>query len=56
MVRPTVALAPAPRAFSFREEVQPILARRCVRCHNRNDNPKLMDLSGELVKDITGKR
>lgn len=56
MPRATVALAPASRAFSFREDVQPILARRCLRCHNRDDNPKLMDLSGELVKDITGKR
>jgi len=37
-----------PRGFSFAKEVQPILDRHCVRCHNgETDAP--YDLTGELV-------
>jgi hypothetical protein len=37
-----------PRGFSFAREVQPILDRHCVRCHDGTKNVPL-DLSGEPV-------
>jgi len=39
-----------PRGFSFSKEIQPILDRHCVRCHNGDkDNGVLPNLAGEPV-------
>ena len=56
--RPTIALqkgpssvAPwygPPRAFGFRREVQPVLDRYCVRCHDERDE-KGLDLRGDAT-------
>ncbi len=63
--RPTLALAagarplrpidgPA-RGFSFLKEIQPILNRRCVSCHDGKDGKK-PDLTGEAVHDTAAQR
>lgn len=63
--RPTLALAAGAaelrlmngpqRGFSFVKEVQPILDRRCVSCHNGKDDKK-PDLTGLPVVDGVAKR
>jgi len=46
-VEPTPWYGP-PRAFSFVREVQPVLDRYCVRCHDARD-PKGLDLRGDTT-------
>lgn len=48
-------LPPAKDGFSFSREVQPILDRRCVRCHNPM-NDKIPDLTATCVRDPQAKR
>ena len=48
-------LPPAKDGFSFPREVQPILNRRCVRCHNPM-NDKIPDLTSVCVRDAQAKR
>lgn len=36
-----------PSAFSYQEQVQPILDRHCVQCHNARSQPGGVDLSGD---------
>ncbi len=48
-------LPPAKQGFSFSREVQPILERRCVRCHNPM-NSKIPDLTAACVRDPQAKR
>jgi len=47
-----------PRGFSFPKEVQPILDRHCVKCHNSNSKKKSGKyvLTGEEVLDKGAKR
>ena len=45
-----------PRGFSFPKDVQPILDRRCVSCHNPQKNAKLPDLTNAPVPDVHTKR
>ena len=40
-----------PRGFSFAKDVQPILERRCVRCHSPHSNAGIPDLTGKPVRD-----
>ena len=54
IVRGCVAMPP--RGFSFPKDVQPILARRCVSCHNPKSNPKIPDLTDAPVEDGPSKR
>ncbi len=42
------------RGFSFRDEVQPILDRHCIRCHDGKDEKP--DLTAKIVEDIHAKR
>ena len=37
------------KGFSYREIVQPVLDRYCVRCHNERSAPKDVDLSGDMT-------
>ena len=46
-VDPTPWYGP-PRAFGFAREVQPVLDRHCVRCHNAADK-KGLDLRGDAT-------
>ena len=48
-------LPPAKDGFSFPRDVQPILDRRCVRCHNPM-NDKIPDLTATCVRDPQAKR
>ena len=48
-------LPPAKDGFSFPREVQPILDRRCVRCHNPM-NDRIPDLTSVCVRDPQAKR
>ena len=50
------SLKPAARGFSFLKDVQPILERRCVGCHNPEKNPKLPDFTATPVEDPRSKR
>ena len=40
------------RGFSFPKDVQPILDRRCVRCHSPHVNAGIPDLTGKPVRDM----
>ena len=40
------------RGFSFAKDVQPILERRCVRCHSPHSNAGIPDLTGMQVRDM----
>jgi len=42
--------------FSFMREVQPILERRCVKCHNPSKHDTIPDLSAVGVRDPQAKR
>jgi hypothetical protein len=44
-----------PRGFSFNKEIQPILDRRCIKCHTGVDTESF-DLSGSRVIDRVSKR
>ena len=44
------------RGFSFAKDVQPILDRRCVKCHSPEKDRTMMDLTGRAVHDSTAKR
>ena len=44
-----------PRGFSFNKEIQPILDRHCIKCHNGAETEPF-DLSGSHVIDRTSKR
>ena len=49
-------MAVPPRGLSFPKDVQPILARRCVSCHNPKANPKIPDLTDAPVADEQSRR
>ena len=53
---PVAKVELAPRGFSFPRDVQPILDRRCVRCHDGVKNPNIPDLTSSLVGDGRAKR
>lgn len=53
---PMAAVERAPRGFSFPRDVQPILDRRCVRCHDPAKNPKIPDLTSAPVWGGRAKR
>lgn len=63
--RPTLALAAGPRplqpafgperGFSFQKEIQPILEKHCVACHDGKDGKK-PDLTSTVVTDPGAKR
>ena len=44
------------RGFSFAKDVQPILDRRCVKCHSPENDCTLPNLTGRAVHDSTAKR
>ncbi len=44
------------RGFSFEKDIQPILERRCVGCHNPEKNPNIPDLTAKRVEDPKSKR
>ena len=46
------------RGFSFPKDVQPILDRRCVKCHSpgANGNGNVLDLTGRPMRDSVAKR
>ncbi len=44
------------RGFSFEKDIQPILERRCVGCHNPEKNPNLPNFTTKLVPDEKSKR
>lgn len=44
------------RGFSFAKDVQPILDRRCVRCHDPAKNKNLPELTSRPVPDLQSKR
>ena len=50
------SLPPAKEGFSFMREVQPILDRRCVRCHNPHRRGEIPDLTSLGVRDQQAKR
>jgi len=54
--RPLVALKLPPRGFSFRKDVQPILDRRCVTCHNPDKTAEIPDFRDVPVADARSKR
>ncbi len=58
LVRPQAmaSLPPAKEGFSFMREVQPILDRRCVRCHNPYKRGEIPDLTSLGVRDPQAKR
>ncbi len=45
-----------PRGFSYQKDIQPILDRRCVGCHNPAKNDKIPDLTAAPVSDPNSKR
>ncbi len=51
-----VSLKRAERGFSFPKDVQPILNRRCVTCHDPAKNPKIPDLTAAPAADALSKR
>ncbi|NLH17255.1 MAG: hypothetical protein GX455_11805 [Phycisphaerae bacterium] len=63
--RPTLAMRAGPEdlrpfygltgGFSFRKQIQPILDRHCVRCHD-GKKTAVYNLSAEEIEDSTGKR
>ena len=54
--RVTASLKRPPRGFSFRKDVQPILDRRCVSCHDPKKNASLPDFTDAPVADTLSKR
>ncbi|MEE8450736.1 MAG: hypothetical protein V3R99_02445 [Thermoguttaceae bacterium] len=44
------------RGFSFPKEIQPILDRHCIKCHNQQGTGKKFLLTGEPVLDAGSKR
>ncbi|MCQ2393817.1 MAG: hypothetical protein MJ249_05950 [Kiritimatiellae bacterium] len=52
----TGLLKEPPRGFSFPRDVQPILDRRCVCCHNPKKNARIPDLTAAPVLDAVAKR
>lgn len=54
--RALASLKKPPRGFSFTKDVQPILDRRCVACHNPQKNANIPDLTGATVLDVRSKR
>ena len=53
---PLASLKLPPRGFSFRKDVQPILDRRCVGCHNPGKNADIPDFTDAPVADALSKR
>ena len=54
--RALVSLAKPSRGFSFPKDVQPILDRRCVSCHDPQKYAAIPDLTGTPVRDVRSKR
>ena len=54
--RPLATLTRPPRGFSFRKDVQPILDRRCVSCHNPGKYASIPDFRDVPVADVRSKR
>ena len=54
--RALASLKKPPRGFSFTKDVQTILNRRCVSCHNPQKNAKIPDLTDAPVSDARSKR
>ena len=54
--RARVSLKKPPRGFSFPKDVQPILNRRCVNCHDPKKNANIPDLTSAPVTDVRSKR
>jgi hypothetical protein len=52
--RPLISPAGGVRGFSFLREIQPILDRQCVRCHDAADQE--MDLRAEPIRDHQARR
>ncbi len=46
----------APRGFSFIKEIQPILDKHCIRCHDGGAKPKAFSLLGRQTIDKRAKR
>jgi len=45
-----------PRGFSFTKEIQPILDRHCIKCHNLKGKAKKLPLTAERILDAGSKR
>lgn len=54
--RRRVSLSLPPRGFSFAKDVQPILERRCVVCHDPAKNRAIPELTSRPVPDAQSKR
>ncbi len=54
--RALASLKKPPRGFSFPKDVQPILNRRCVTCHNPQKNAAIPDFTDAPVADARSKR
>ena len=54
--RALASLKKPPRGFSFPKDVQPILNRRCVACHNPQKNANIPDFTDASVSDARSKR
>ena len=54
--RALTSLKKPPRGFSFPKDVQPILNRRCVTCHNPKKNANIPDFTDAPVPDARSKR
>ncbi|MGN0846150.1 MAG: hypothetical protein ACI4RA_02050, partial [Kiritimatiellia bacterium] len=54
--RATAKVERPARGFSFLRDVQPILERRCVRCHAPAANAKIPDLTATPVEDGPSRR
>ena len=54
--RALVSLKKPPRGFSFTKDVQTILNRRCVSCHNPQKNATIPDFTDASVTDVRSKR
>jgi len=37
------------KGFSYREVVQPVLDKHCIKCHNERKQPKNVDLTGDMT-------
>ena len=54
--RALASLKRPPRGFSFTKDVQPILNRRCVTCHNPQKNEAIPDFTDAPAADARSKR
>ena len=54
--RALVSLKKPPRGFSFTKDVQTILNRRCVSCHNPQKNANIPDFTDAPAADTRSKR